>query len=215
MTRDGSSFCPKAAGPVPMSLRTMAVLLSLGLGLMLQAARGEEAESLLVEVESFPERGGWVVDQQFIDVMGSSYLLAHGLGKPCSNAKATVEFPADGNYRVWVRTKDWVAEPEWAPGQFRVLINDEPLDETFGTKGDGKWIWQDGGTVEIGGQKVSIELDDLTGFDGRCDAILFTTDPNAKPPQQAGEAMRFQANGTKQLRSQHRSPISCSLRSTI
>jgi len=190
MRRANSLLYLKAPSLVPMHLKTAAVVLSLGLGLTLQAASGVEAESLLVEVESFPERGGWVVDQQFIDVMGSSYLLAHGLGKSVENAKATVEFPAIGTYRVWVRTKDWVAEPEWAPGQFRVLIDGKPLDETFGTKGDGKWIWQDGGTVEIGGQQASIELEDLTGFDGRCDAILFTTDPNVKPPQQADEAMR-------------------------
>jgi len=173
-----------------MFLRTAAILFSLGLGLTLQTARGAEATSLLVEVESFPELGGWVVDQQFIDVMGSSYLLAHGLGKPCANAKATVAFPAEGSYRAWVRTKDWVAEPEWAPGEFRVLINGKPLEDTFGTKGDGRWIWQDGGTVEIRGQQVSIELQDLSGFDGRCDAIYFTADPNVKPQQQAGDAMR-------------------------
>ena len=34
--------------------------------------------SVLVEAESFDEKGGWVVDQQFIPSMGSPYLLAHG-----------------------------------------------------------------------------------------------------------------------------------------
>ena len=34
------------------------------------------AASLLVEAESFTEKGGWVVDQQFMDLMGSPYLLA-------------------------------------------------------------------------------------------------------------------------------------------
>jgi hypothetical protein len=153
-------------------------------------ARDDAVRSLLVEVEGFAECGGWVVDQQFIDVMGSSYLLAHGLGKPCQNASTIVDFPAEGNYRVWVRTKDWVPESEWAPGQFRVLVNGEPLDELFGTKGDGKWLWQDGGFVEIRAGQARIELQDLTGFDGRCDAIFFTTDANTKPPQQADEAMR-------------------------
>jgi hypothetical protein len=36
----------------------------------------------LVEAESFENCGGWVVDQQFMDLMGSPYLLAHGLGEP-------------------------------------------------------------------------------------------------------------------------------------
>ena len=35
-----------------------------------------QTAEVLVEAESFSERGGWVVDQQFIDIMGSPYLLA-------------------------------------------------------------------------------------------------------------------------------------------
>lgn len=38
------------------------------------------AETVLVEAESFENLGGWVVDQQFMDQMGSSFLLAHGVG---------------------------------------------------------------------------------------------------------------------------------------
>ncbi|GHT69413.1 hypothetical protein AGMMS50239_36150 [Bacteroidia bacterium] len=30
--------------------------------------------SLLVEAENFSTKGGWVVDQQFMDLMGSPYL---------------------------------------------------------------------------------------------------------------------------------------------
>ena len=46
------------------------------------------AEELLIEAESFSQRGGWVLDQQFMDQMGSPYLMGgsnfcnHPLGKP-------------------------------------------------------------------------------------------------------------------------------------
>ena len=33
------------------------------------------AEELLIEAESFSQRGGWVLDQQFMDQMGSPYLM--------------------------------------------------------------------------------------------------------------------------------------------
>src|SRR5918993_1322475 len=66
------------------------------------------ADRLLVEAESFQRHGGWSLDTQFIEIMGSPYLLAHGLGKPVGDATTTVNFPAAGTYRVWVRTKDWV-----------------------------------------------------------------------------------------------------------
>jgi hypothetical protein len=47
------------------------------------------AAEVLVEAEAFADRGGWVLDPQFMDQMGSPYLLAHGLGKPVANAKTT------------------------------------------------------------------------------------------------------------------------------
>ena len=39
-------------------------------------------QELLVECESFEDHGGWVVDPQFVEQMGSPYLMAHGLGQP-------------------------------------------------------------------------------------------------------------------------------------
>jgi hypothetical protein len=56
-------------------------------------ARALPAAEVLVESESFDHRGGWVLDPQFLDIMGSPYLLAHGLGSPVSNAATVVTFP--------------------------------------------------------------------------------------------------------------------------
>lgn len=144
------------------------------------------AESLLVEAESFENHGGWSLDTQFIEIMGSPYLLAHGLGKPVSDATTTVTFPKTGTYHVFVRTKDWVArwEAPGQPGRFRVLVNDKPLEPTFGTQG-ADWFWHPGGTVEITQPETQLALRDLTGFNGRCDAIWFTTDPDATPPNES------------------------------
>ncbi|NLF72242.1 MAG: FAD-dependent oxidoreductase [Candidatus Anammoximicrobium sp.] len=141
------------------------------------------ADQVLVEAESFAEPGGWVLDTQFIHLMGSPYLLAHGLGKPVEDAATTVSFPAAGEYRVWVRTKDWVAQ--WKapgqPGRFQLLVDGQPLAETFGTQG-AEWAWQSGGVVKINQRDVKLALHDLTGFDGRCDAVFFTSDANVTPP---------------------------------
>ena len=65
--------------------------------------------SVLIEAESFQNKGGWVVDQQFMDVMGSPYLMAHGLGIPVEDATTTVSFPETGKYFLFVRTRNWVA----------------------------------------------------------------------------------------------------------
>lgn len=147
---------------------------------------------ILAEAEAFAHRGGWVVDPQFMDTMGSPYLLAHGLGEPVADASTTIDVPAPGNYRVWVRTKDWVAQ--WdapgTPGRFQVLVNGRVLETTFGTEG-AAWHWQDGGLVALPRGEVTLTLHDLTGFEGRCDAILFSRDPAFTPPNEDPEMADF------------------------
>ena len=160
-----------------MNFRT--IFAAFFLGLWCVCAVGQQ---LLVEAESFESHGGWKLDTQFIDNMGSPYLLAHGLGKPVQDAATEVTFPETGNYHVFVRTKDWVArwDAPGQPGRFQLLVDGEPLEETFGTKG-ADWFWHDGGTVEIKSEQTKLALHDLTGFDGRCDAILFTKEDKAPP----------------------------------
>ncbi len=150
-----------------------------------------ESQTVLVEAESFDDLGGWVVDTQVMDQMGSPFLMAHGLGRPVEDATTRVTFPAAGTYRVLVRTRDWAAP--WnateSPGRFQVLVDGQALPVEFGTEGL-EWHWQEGGTLEIGesDRQTTIALRDLTGFNGRCDAILFTTDMELSPPNE-GEAM--------------------------
>lgn len=146
---------------------------------------------VLVEAEQFADLGGWVIDQQFMDQMGSPYLLAHGLGVPVRDATTTVNFSGPQAYRVWVRTRDWVApwKVPGAPGRFQLLLNGQTLATTFGTEG-AEWHWQDGGIQQLAG-KTSIALHDLTGFEGRCDAILFCTNLQFKPPNELRALTHF------------------------
>jgi hypothetical protein len=141
----------------------------------------------LLEAESFLNTGGWVIDQQFMDEMGSPFLLAHGLGKPVNDAETQVKLPK-GEYRLWVRTRNWVAT--WgvkdAPGKFQIWINNQPLDTIFGQR-NADWFWQDAGTISINTDFISIKLHDLTGFEGRCDALYFTKDKSFVPPASVAE----------------------------
>lgn len=93
-------------------------------------------EFVFVEAEQFEKFGGWNIDQQSMERMGSPYLLAHGLGIPVEDATTTITFPSEGTYRVWVRTKDWVApwNAPGAPGKFQLKVNGKPIKEVFGTK---------------------------------------------------------------------------------
>jgi hypothetical protein len=146
---------------------------------------------LFVEAEQFANHGGWELDQQSMQQMGSPYLLAHGLGIPVEDATTEVEFPSSGNYRVWVRTRDWVApwNAPGAPGKFQLIVNGVALNEVFGTK-SAVWHWHDGGIVKVD-KKTSLALHDLTGFEGRCEAILFCKDTEFEPTNDIEKLTRF------------------------
>jgi hypothetical protein len=147
------------------------------------------AETVLVEAEGFDDIGGWSVDQQFTDQMGSPFLLAHGMGRAVADAVTHVEFPRTGTYNVWVRTWNWNAP--WTdqdpPGRFKLAVNGRPLETVFGMQGN-TWHWRSGGTVRIDRPSVTLTLKDLTGFEGRCDAIVFSRDPGRAPPD-SGDAL--------------------------
>ncbi|GAA5477852.1 FAD-dependent oxidoreductase [Haloferula helveola] len=144
-------------------------------------AEGKGSAGVLVEACGFDEPGGWVIDTQFYQQMGGSFLLAHGMGKPVANAKTKFKLPEGGKWYVWVRTRDW-CPGEWeAPGRFRVKVDGKALEPVFGTE-EG-WAWQAGGAIEVDAAgEHALELEDLTGFDGRCDAVFFTREEKPELP---------------------------------
>ena len=171
-----------ASNPFPGRLSILMTVLGM-ICLAQLDIRPARAAEIFVETESFDDLGGWKLDTQFIQQMGSPYLLAHGLGKPVDDATTAMTVETDGTYRVWVRTFDWVArwKATGAPGKFAIQIGEKTLEETFGTKSQ-SWAWHDGGTIQLAAGTTQLKLKDLTGFDGRCDCIYLTTDLLVQPP---------------------------------
>ncbi len=150
------------------------------------------AAELLVEAESFDDKGGWVLDQQFMDQMGSPYLMAHGMGQPVADATKSITFPEAGTYYVYVRTFNWTSP--WTdadgPGKFTLKVGGKKLSVVLGSKGS-EWYWQSAGKVTIKNPNTTISLVDLTGFNGRCDAIYFTTESGQIPPSEIKKLAKF------------------------
>ena len=156
----------------------------------LPVAQAGTPEGVLVEAESFRDKGGWVVDQQFMDAMGSPYLMAHGMGVPVDDARTTADIPAPGRYDVYVRTYNWTAP--WSngkgPGSFSVSINGKKLPSVLGNTGKA-WEWQKAGSVSVPAGEAAIALHDLSGFNGRCDAVYLTR--GRRPPNDAQALKEF------------------------
>lgn len=134
-----------------------------------------ESEEIFIEAESFPIKGGWVIDQQSMPVIHSAYLMAHGMGVPVENAKTTFNVNNGGKYYVWCLTHDWtkIWNVKKSAGIFNIIIDGQKLSNTLGTNGY-EWGWQLAGEIELDKAEHTMELSDLTGFNARCDAIYLT-----------------------------------------
>lgn len=143
-----------------------------------------EKHEVFIEAEGMDTHGGWVLDNQSMMQMGSPYLMAHGMGVPVEDASTTFTAPQKGRYRLWVRTRDWTRRwgKDESAGRFSIKINGKSARPVFGTENE-EWHWQDGGCVRLKEGINTISLHDLTGFNGRCDAIFLTTDNQFTPPE--------------------------------
>ena len=165
---------PTGVFPAMNGLVLLAAVLATPIGGM-TAQVPEAGDSVRVYPQSF--RGGWGLDVSSMDVLGSPYLIAHGMGRPVPDAQAEVAFPGTGPWRVWVRTRNWT---DGAPGRFRVVVDGVELPHVFGASSD-EWTWERGDVVSVSKPSVVVALRDLTGFDGRCAGVMFVR-PDASAP---------------------------------
>lgn len=137
---------------------------------------------LFIEAEDFAEYGKWRLDTQFTHKMGSAYLIASGVGEPIGSAATTVEVPRAGRWRIWARTKDWL--PEFSPGAFMVGV-DGRFGARLGVSRRVGWLWELAGDFDLAQGWHRLELRDASGYFGRCDALILTTDHAYVPPDGA------------------------------
>jgi len=142
----------------------------------------------LLEAESFVNKGGWVNDPQFIEQMGSTYMMAHGMGNPVDNASTNIAIEKKGTYHIWARTKNWVPGNWSPPGRFKIAINKKPLENELGL--GPKWDWEYAGSIAITTDRTVVELIDLTGFNGRCDVLYFNQE-KIPPPNKLDELAQW------------------------
>ena len=131
--------------------------------------------NIFIEAESFKNKGGWVIDTASMETIHSAYLMAHGMGNPVEDAFTDFEITDNGTYSIYALTRDWTAvwDVKDSAGKFTIKLNGIELSEILGTNGK-DWAWQFAGKVQLEKGTHSISLHDLTGFNGRCDAIYIT-----------------------------------------
>lgn len=142
------------------------------------------------ESYNFATKGGWVDDTLPFDLLQTSCLVAHGLGRPVVDAVALINLAGDAcalnGLCVWALTRDWVSPK--GPGRFVVVIVDQRTGTDVWTSlivgcGVEDWHWEPCGRISglISGHRYELHLRDLTGFDARCAGVVFQSAAD-KPP---------------------------------
>jgi len=153
-----------------------------------ESAAPAAGDVIWLEAEQFADCGGWSNDPEFAAQMGSPFLLATGLGRPVADAATKVRVPHPGPYTLWVRCRDW--HPAHSPGRFQVLVAGRASGATFGQANDDRWRWVEGGTFDLTGAEIEVRLHDLTGWWGRCDAVVLSGNRQFRPSGDLAELAR-------------------------
>jgi hypothetical protein len=132
-----------------------------------------------IEAEDFETLGSW--EAAWDDGVRAIRGLAPGKAraKPAPATK-TIQIPAGGTYRLWVRGRDF-AEDHPGARFFSVAVGGKRSAARFGTHRAEGFAWQDGGKFALEKGPVAIEIIDVSRFYARCDKLLLTSDPGFRP----------------------------------
>lgn len=137
-------------------------------------------QTIWIDAAEFENKGGWKLESQFVRSVGSAYLL--GLekpGTPVEDASTSFTVEEDGNYRFFVRTKNWKF-PE-APGQFALSADGEELPNVLGKMPTQKWYWEIAGDAYLKKGEHTLSAVDKTGWLARFASVVITNDMDFTP----------------------------------
>jgi hypothetical protein len=137
----------------------------------------------LIEAEDFQFHGDWQKNGDG-GALATSMLITNGAD---SDAITVVALPKSGNYTMWVRARDYATDP--GTRRYKIALNDVLFAPEFGAHGTNGWRWEKAGTRQLDAGDHVLAIRDTARFFGRCDALVFTTDPNFDPNTQSNPAL--------------------------
>lgn len=149
-------------------------------------------QTIWIDAAEFQNKGGWKKESQFVRSVGSSYLI--GLetpGVPVENATTSFYIEEEGNYRFFVRTKNWKF-PE-APGQFTLAADGKELKNILGKMPTHKWYWEIAGDMHLCKGEHTLSAVDKTGWLARFSSVIITNDMDFTPSPEIERFLRQRA----------------------
>ncbi|MEP6669073.1 MAG: hypothetical protein ABJF10_07975 [Chthoniobacter sp.] len=140
------------------------------------------ATTLVIEAGQLELPGGWETITTPRNEFARKYILAgpHAKGAPAAGA---IDLPHAGQWRLWVRSKDFAADRPGARN-FTVRLGNVRSPTIFGrhgrTENDG-WAWEDGGTLDLPAGPTLVAIGDESTSSARCDSLVLTDNPTYRP----------------------------------
>ena len=147
-----------------------------------------------IEAEEFNQLGSW---KTIFDSVGyndgtpaTTFLIGRSttdksLSRHELTATTTIKIPREGNWRLWVRSKDFAATS--GGRNFNVAVNGKASAKKFGAHGNEGFAWQDGGVFSLPAGNTKLELIDSSQYYPRCDRFLLTRDLQYTPNGPGGK----------------------------
>lgn len=136
-------------------------------------------KDLWIEAEDFLIKTNWTkeLDENNIVLKGNTQRVAKRDSIDLL-AITGIKIKDTGNYKLWVRARDYSIAP--GTRKFKLVVNGKETPNEFGNHGKNGYAWQYGGEHNLAKTATVIIFDSSQNF-ARCDKILFTTDPNFIP----------------------------------
>jgi|GEM_PF-558554 len=134
--------------------------------------RQEKSPPFLITAASFDDTGSWSHYSDKDSVSGSSILMGRTEKGAVRDAKVQLNVRAGGTYHLWVRSRNFSSEP--SARFFKVKVNGEPTNKTFGQVGKDGFFWEDGGAITLKQGLNEVALVDSSCHYARFDAIYIT-----------------------------------------
>ncbi len=139
-------------------------------------------EKIWIDAAEFTEKGGFVLETQFVREMGQAYLMADGVGEPVAPAAVSFNATEGGMHRVFIRTKNWCCEHD--PDGIVVEIDGVKSEHVCSEVNVRDWYFEAAGDFMLSEGEHTLKVYDTKGWFGRFAAVVITNDYDFFPSRE-------------------------------
>ncbi len=113
------------------------------------------------------------------------------------SAAVDVEIPADGEYFVFVRTRDYASMQ--GSRYCMLAVGGKKFDKVLGKHAVDGWAWEEVGSVTLKKGNATVELIDTAAYNARIEGIVLTTNKNITLPEDKSSFITFKTKNAAKI----------------